>query len=235
MLIAALPLLAASVGGVASLPADKPRRGNLLTDAFRLLGEHRRAYLVTNLAYYGVILVGMAIVAGNPELQKAMQDALGQAVGEGGVLSGVADAYETNPVLAIGLTFGVNLLLGSLVSINIPSAIIPFSGWLVGLYRALLWGFIFYPMPGTVINAESIGTGALLVGLLLLEGQGYVLAMFAAYLHGRAFLFPRRSGVENAAQGYVLGLKQSALIYLLVIITLVIAALYEVAIYQVLI
>jgi hypothetical protein len=90
--------------------------------------------------------------------------------------------------------------------------------------------------------------GIMLLGLIFLEGQGYVLAMFGAFLHGRAFVFPRQSersrGISSASlersrenrsrgiwpswHGYLLGLKQQALIYLLVALVLFIAALYEV-------
>ena len=55
--------------------------------------------------------------------------------------------------------------------------------------------------------------GALLLGLLLLEGQGYVLAALGAYLHGRAFLWPQRVGATGCGEGYSQGLKQHARVY----------------------
>jgi hypothetical protein len=51
--------------------------------------------------------------------------------------------------------------------------------------------------------------------------------MLAAYLQGRAFLWPREVGVESRLQGYGRGIKQTLYVYLLVVLVLVIAAVYE--------
>jgi hypothetical protein len=64
---------------------------------------------------------------------------------------------------------------------------------------------------------------------LILEGQAYILAMVAAYIQGRAFLFPNTIGLESRVKGYVEGLKRTGKLYVLVIVTLAIAAIYEVA------
>ena len=63
---------------------------------------------------------------------------------------------------------------------------------------------------------------------LLLEGQGYILALLAAYIQGRAFLWPKTAGVEGHARGYVEGLKRTGLLYVLVVLVLLISAIYEV-------
>jgi len=62
---------------------------------------------------------------------------------------------------------------------------------------------------------------------LILEGQAYILVMLAIYLHGRAFLWPRKAGVDEFESGYLVGLKRSIKIYPMVIILLAIAAIYE--------
>jgi hypothetical protein len=69
--------------------------------------------------------------------------------------------------------------------------------------------------------------GAATLLLLLLEGEGYVLAMLAAYLQGMAFLFPQRVGVPTRRQGFVAGLRMTARLYLLVVLVLGAAAAYE--------
>jgi hypothetical protein len=63
---------------------------------------------------------------------------------------------------------------------------------------------------------------------LILEGQAYILVMFALYLQGRAFLWPKSAGVEGFGRGYFEGLKRTGKIYILVILTLAVAAIYEV-------
>jgi len=124
---------------------------------------------------------------------------------------------------AIGLTFLVNLFLASLIFITLPSLIIPGVGILMGVYRAALWGLIFYPgHPDMqlVMIPHSL--------TLLLEGQAYILVMFAVYLHVRAWFNPASAGVEGHWRGYLEGLKRTGKIYLLVVLTLLVAAIYEV-------
>ena len=63
---------------------------------------------------------------------------------------------------------------------------------------------------------------------LILEGQAYILTMLAAYMQGRAFLWPKSVGLESRGKGYLEGLKRTGKLYLLIILTLAIAAIYEV-------
>ena len=63
---------------------------------------------------------------------------------------------------------------------------------------------------------------------LILEGQAYILALFAIYLQGRAFLWPKSVGLKTYKQGYVERIKRTGRMYILVILTLAIAAVYEV-------
>jgi hypothetical protein len=123
---------------------------------------------------------------------------------------------------AILLTFVVNLFLGSLLTITIPSLIVPFSGLLMGVFRAIVWGLLLSP-------AEPKFRGAMIPHslTLLLEGQGYILAMLAAYVLGRALIWPSSVGVETHAGGYVAGLKQTGSLYVLVTLFLAVAAVYE--------
>jgi hypothetical protein len=140
----------------------------------------------------------------------------------------VLGAYTEGQVLtAVALTVGINLLIGSFVTITLPSLIVPFSGLVMGGIRAALWGLLFSPQfqgagPGEIV------AGLLIAVLILLEGQGYVLALLAAYVQGRAFLWPERVGADGHREGYWFGLKQSARIYLLIALVLLVGAVYEV-------
>ena len=63
-----------------------------------------------------------------------------------GPLSVVGQAYVNAQVFtAILATFLVNLFIGSFGTITLPSLIIPFSGFLIGIYRAVLWGLLLSP------------------------------------------------------------------------------------------
>jgi hypothetical protein len=196
---------------------------NLVKSAWTLVQENKRAYILINSMYYGLVVIFMVVAAFN----RPLQDEIIRLVGQGfmtGPLAVVGQAYGNAEVLkAIGLTFVVNLLLGSLAVITIPSLLIPFSGLLMGVYRAILWGLIFspaHPDMRMIMIPHSL--------TLILEGQAYILALLGVYLQARAFLWPKSVGLESRWQGYVEGLKRTGKIYVLVVLTLIIAATYEV-------
>jgi hypothetical protein len=184
--------------------------------------ESRHAYIVLNLVYYGLVICGMIYVAFNPSLQQSLIKLVGSAFTEG-PFSAVGSAYGGGQVLqAMVLTFAVNLFLGSIAWITLPSLVIPFSGLLMGAYRAVLWGLLLSPTTPQIRLAmipHSL--------VLILEGQAYILAMLAAYVQGKAFLWPRSVGAATRRQGYGVGVKRSVRIYVLVVLLLAVAAIYE--------
>jgi len=65
------------------------------------------------------------------------------------------------------------------------------------------------------------------MGTLILEGQGYILAILAAWVLGRAFVSPSSVGATGWLQGYGIGLRKALTIYILVAIVLALSAVYE--------
>ncbi len=196
---------------------------NALRGAWRIVTDYRRPYLILNATYYGLVLLGMTYVAFvDPALQEQLLGTVEGAFTEG-PLATVGGAYLGGNVFAAAvLTFVVNLSVGSLLSITLPSLIFPFSGLLLGAYRAVLWGLILAP-TGTELALVMIPHSL----TLLLEGQAYILTMLAIFVQGKAFLWPDSVGAANRSQGYVTGLKLSARLYLLVVLVLAVAAIYE--------
>jgi hypothetical protein len=196
---------------------------NLLKSAWELVQENRRAYIVLNVVYYALVVIFMIYVAFNQPLQQSLLEAAG-ATFMTGPLSIVGQSYANAQVFkAILVTFVVNLSIGSFGSITLPSLIIPFSGILVGGFRAILWGLILSPASPDLRLAMIPHSLTLII-----EGQAYILTMLAAYIQGRAFLWPNRIGLERRGQGYLEGLKRTGKLYVLVFLTLLIAAIYEV-------
>jgi hypothetical protein len=201
-------------------------KGGLLEvvrSAWHLVKTHQRAYVAINVAYYGLVAVSMLYVAVvNPSLQEQLMAGVQAALTEGG-LKTVGEVYlGGNVFAAAAVTFLVNLLAGSLLYITLPSLVLPFVGVPLGAYRALLWGLLLAPTTtelALVMIPHSV--------TLVLEGQAYVLAMFAAYLQGMAFLRPHTMGLGSHREGYVAGLRMTARVYVLLIMALAAAALYE--------
>jgi len=197
-----------------------------LQSALSVLGASRRAYVTLNLVYYGLVVCGMVFTALNRSVQRELLAAVGNALTQG-PLAGVGSAYTTGQTaLAIALTFAINLVVASFISITLPSLIVPFSGMLVGLVRAVTWGLLFSP-PTLAVGGREAAIGLLIGILLVLEGQGYVLTMLAAWVQGRAFLSPQSVGAADRGQGYLAGIKRSLRLYMLVVLVLAIAAVYE--------
>ena len=198
----------------------------IIHSGFSLIRQHIKAFTILNLVYFGLILAAMGYSAFNRSLQQELLDMIGEAFSEG-PLAVVGGAYQGGELLkAILLTFITNLLAGTFLSLTLPSLIVPFSGILVGLYRALLWGLLFSPNVAGITAGMAL-SGVLIGGLLFLEGEAYVLGMLAAYLQGKAFLFPSSVGASGRLAGYAAGLKQTGILYILIVLMLVIAAIYE--------
>ena len=196
---------------------------NLIKAAWGMVRENRGAYIFLNAAYYGLVAVFMIYAAFNQPLQQSLMEAVGETFMTG-PLAFVGQSYVNAQVLtAILATFFINLLIGSFATITLPALIIPFSGILMGFYRAVMWGLILSPANPDLrlmMIPHSI--------TLVIEGQAYILTMLAAYIQGRAFLWPRSVGAEGYGRGYLEGLRRTAKVYVLVILTLIVAAIYEV-------
>jgi hypothetical protein len=194
-----------------------------LRSAVRVVVKHRRAYAAINLGYYGLVVVAMLYVSlFNRPLQQQLLGSVQGAFTEG-PLSTVGGAYLGGSVVqAAVLTFVVNLIAGSFLYITLPSLILPFAGLAVGALRAVLWGLVLAP-TSTELALVMIPHSLTLV----LEGQAYVLAIFAAYVQGLALLRPSTVGERSHGRGYLRGLRLTALLYVLVTLVLAASALYE--------
>ena len=161
-----------------SIGMHRPPASTLLTWMFAPLRDHRRAWLGMNLLYFGTIVLGMLAVLLYPALQQSLWQSVGQAVSPTSTLGPLTQAYtEGRLAMAIVLTFAVNLVLGSLAMLSLPSLVIPFAGILMGVVRALLWGVLFSPFgsemqPGLLPHPLTV----------LLEGEAYVVAMLGVWL-----------------------------------------------------
>jgi hypothetical protein len=185
--------------------------------------EHRRAWAVLNLLYFGTIGLGVAYAAAEPNIQRSLLQQVGEAFAPQGGLAAVGEAYLQGRLLpAIALTFLINLVGGSLLTLTASSLAIPFLGILVGLLRALLWGLLFSPFGGT-IPAAVMAAAAPHLGVVALEGEGYVVAMLGVWVWWRPVL----SGPGDRLQWWWSGLLYQGRIYVAVAFLLALAAIYE--------
>jgi hypothetical protein len=191
--------------------------------AWRIVCAHRHAYVALNVMYYGLVAVAMMYVALiNPGVQERLLSDVQTSLTEG-PLATVGGVYlGGNVIAAAALTFLVNLLVGAILTITLPSLIVPFAGIALGAYRAVLWGLLLAPTTSQlalVMIPHSL--------TLILEGQGYILAILGSFVQGVAFVRPQSVGGAGHRQGYLEGAKRTARLYVLVVIVLAVAAVYE--------
>ncbi len=193
-----------------------------LMDAMKIVIENRRPYLILNIVYFGLVLLGAIYSSLNPSLVQWLKEGTAQALTNGGPLVMVANAYISgNFLIAVVLTFIVNLILGAILYITLPSMVVPFFGLLMGAFRAVLWGVLVL----SLIPFEAYSVPAWLN--MFVEGEAYILAMLAAYIQGKAFLWPASVGTATRRQGYVIGLTATWKLYVLIVLILAVAAIWE--------
>jgi hypothetical protein len=193
--------------------------GRAASWVLRPLLDHRSAFLGVNLLYWGAVALGAAYGAADPATQRQLTELVASGFSPTGQLGPLVRAYEGGQLAsAIGLTFVVNLLLGALVYITLPSLVLPFAGLLAGVVRGLLWGVLFSPGgsladPILLLHAPTI----------LLEGEAYVLALTGVWLWWR----PVVSAASRRWAAWWDGLVMQARLYVGVALLLAVAAVYE--------
>jgi len=194
----------------------------IIQNAIAVVKQYWKTYASINVLYYGLTAACMIYVSANPAVQKMlMASALTSFTS--GPLAFVGQAYSGGQVIwTSAVTFLVNLILGTAIEITLPSLIIPFSGLLMGILRAGLWGLMLAPTTKTMALAMIPHSLT-----LILEGQGYILALLAVVIQGKAFLFPKSEGTASHIEGYKIGFVKTAKLYVLVVGMLLVAAIYE--------
>ncbi|MHC4724542.1 MAG: hypothetical protein ACYS9V_09885, partial [Planctomycetota bacterium] len=188
----------------------------------REIRKYRYLFLSLHLVYFGAVLFFSIVAYMLPEMQFALLTGIRAAITSGsGPLAAAGEAYGSGNMLrAAWVTLLINFFLGSLVSITIPSLIIPGIGIIVALFRAVMWGLLLGP---TFVRLSA----AMLPHsfTLLLEGEAYIVATFFSLLIP-VYLF-RKSEGPTVLQRYGKALMMNLRGYLIVLALLVIAAIYE--------
>ncbi len=184
----------------------------------RLIQQNQKAYIWLNCLYFGLTVVSMAVISSRPDLEYAFRTWVKSNFNPE-LLNAVAQGLVMKSIF---LTLINNFIYSTIFAMTLPSLIIPFWGLLIGMIRSLLWGLALSPSdPAFRLRLFAQ------IPTWLLEGEAYVLAMFAIFIVWHSCLWPRRVGVNSRIQGYVLGLKQTLPLYAIVFFLLVLGAIYE--------
>jgi hypothetical protein len=135
--------------------------------------EHKRLFVFLHLLFWSVFLIGIIVDIAYPEMVIACV----QKIHHNHFFKWIAEIYKSdNIALAISLTFIINLIVGCLLTISVPSFFVSWLGVLPALHRAYLWGLLFLD---TSKSAAGISFDVFHLVVMLLEGEAYILAMVA--------------------------------------------------------
>ncbi len=189
----------------------------LLRRPFQLIRHDLRTYLLLNAIVYGVVLAGFVAGLLFPSLTATQVESLEN--------NGTADlvlSLLSNPWLFAVTILGVNTFRIGVLTILLPSLIVPFSGIVAFLVWTGVTGVALVPTSerGWVAFIPHSVT-------VVIEFQAYILLAFGAYLLGRSWLWPRTVGAVTRRRGYVRGLARFGLMAIPGFALLVIGAIYE--------
>ena len=188
-----------------------------LARPFHIIRTDLRAYLMSNLFVYGLLLAGMTVGTLFPDANAARVAYLT----ESGSLDDVSLLLDNVWLLAVEIMAN-NLIVASLLVIVLPSLIVPFAGIALFAISLVDVGIILAPVDESaamILLPHSV--------LLVIEMQAYVLLIFGVFLLGRAWLRPKSVGASTRRRGYVLGLQRLGWIALPAIALHIIGAIYE--------
>lgn len=198
-------------------PLDRPAPVPFWRRPFRVIRQNMRAYLILNAAAYGLAVIGFVIGLVFPDLNAARAAAL-EDDGTGELVRWLV---TVPPLFALAI-LGVNVFRLSLLTIVLPSLVVPFAGLAFFGYWAVETGI-------TLVPALPTAWVALIPHSLtfLIELQAYVLLLLGSYLLGRSWLLPRTVGARNRRQGYLRGLQRISLLALPALALLIVGAVWE--------
>lgn len=184
---------------------------------FLVLRENRRDWLIVTATTYGLLALGFLIGLLFPALPAARATAL-DTDGTGDLVTAVASSA---PLFAL-VIFGVNVLRLSLVTIVLPSLVVPFAG-------LALFGYWLVETGVTLVQTTPVGWVAMIPHSLtvLIELQAYALLALGVLLLGRDWVRPARVGAPTHRAGYLTGLRRLGILALPALLLLVIGAVWE--------
>lgn len=184
---------------------------------FQVIRANLRSYLLLNALAYGLFLIGFALGLIFRDLAAARSETLEN--------DGTADlvlSLISNPWAFAGVILLVNVFQLSLLTIVLPSLIIPFGGTAAFAVWVVVTGV-------TLVPANEAGWVALIPHslTLVIEVQAYVLLLLGVFLLGKYWVRPATVGARDHRRGYLRGLKRLGQMAVPAFVLLVIGALWE--------
>lgn len=197
---------------------------DIVGDIAGIFKKDWKLFLASNVFLYGLFVLG--IVAGQvfPDIHNMSIGFVEQATSSGPISTASQTLESGNILLGTWQIFSHNFFV-TIVLATIPSLIFP--PWILLVFGAqfFLFGIIF-SIPSIITKPEVIIP---LLGTLLLEGEGYVIAIFASMRLVEALIWPKRFGEQSALKAYLKAIIDNGKLLVVAGVVLAVAALFEAA------
>jgi hypothetical protein len=196
---------------------------NPLGDALDIIRKDWKLLAGINALYFCVIVIGIAIALMSPAFHQSMVQYIGSPTIAGPLVTrppaGIAEALAGTAYAFISTFF-----LNTLAMITLPSIIIPIWAPIVGAARFFIWGVAYTtPLAGVITPAELIPQYV----AMLLEGEAYVIAIFACIRQLTVALGSWDNGIRRALIEYVKAVFDNLKLLLVVAMLLAASGVYQ--------
>jgi len=195
----------------------------LRSDIVSIYKQDWKLFIGINIFYFGMVLIGAIIALISPATQGYLISLSSKGLSTG-PFSTVGQAYMSGAILyAAMVTFVFNFFVGTLAYITIPSIVVAPWALLLGMIRALMWGIMLVVPYGSLTISRLVPHYL----TMLLEGEGYIVAIFASVRQLVAALYPQRYGEGSRWKAYLKAVQDNIKLLIVVAVLLAISALYE--------
>lgn len=183
-----------------------------------------KLFVASNAFLFGLFVLGAIAGLAFPDVQEALARWIERVATAGPVGTVAKTLEEENIWLGTWQIFSHNYFV-TVIFAAIPSLVFP--PWILFLFGIQFFAFgVVLSLPAMLDNPVSLIP---VLGTLLLEGEAYVIAIFAAMRLVVAVIWPRRFGETSVARAYIKAVIDDAKLLIVSGILLVVAAFYEAA------
>jgi len=196
----------------------------LISDIIEIVKKDKELFLASNVFMFGFFLLGMIVGTAFPGIHDALENLIGQTL-QSGTLSPIVETVQSGDIVLGALfIFAWNYFVATILTASLPSLVFP--PWILIKFGAssFVAGIVFAGRGGVTVG-WLVGT----IGTLLLEFEGYVVAIFASMRLLEAAIWPQRFGETSRPKAYVKAIVDNAKLLLAAGAILLVAALYEAA------
>ncbi len=198
----------------------------ILSQAIQATKRMRILLLFVALLYVGSYLTGWYPTSvESSETVETAQRTLGSILTETPFTTILQSLQRGELVQAVVITFLFNLVSGAFLTTTLPG-IVPLVGALgtisIALFRGFIIGMIYPEILASSVTGFVVG-----MGTVILELGAYVFSGAAGIYISLAPLMPRRHGVQSRWAAFKMAWKDTARIYLIVVILLALGAIWE--------